>query len=332
LVFVVLFLLLFLVFLLGPRAKVDLFWNTKPVRVQIKESNQELTSSDLKGLRQRIAEYELAIPDVVDGAEKHIIFSSESRPKRTQYVVLYVHGFSACRQEISPVPESIAKAIHANYYGTRLTGHGLNGDELAKAQPNDWIFDLAEAWSVATQLGDQVIVISTSTGGTLTTWLAQQADAKEKLAAMIMVSPNFQPAHWATPMFLWPWSKYWMPLISGETHGWEPSNDGGAKYWTYRYPVKAIHLMTALVKSVRKSEVESISAPTLFLYSDADKVVNARFTDAIFRRWGSAVKHRIAVPGKENDNNHVVTGDIVRPEATNQFINDILNFLKQYVM
>lgn len=313
---------------LAPREKVALFWRTEPARVHPEKAETELTGADLKALRVRIAQQEAAVPGIIDGAEKCIRFSAESRPKRTRYCVLYIHGFSATRQELSPGPERIAQSLHANFYATRLTGHGLDGDALAEARPADWIFDVMEAWLVARQLGDQVIVMATSTGATLATWLAQQAEVQPHLAAMIMVSPNFQLQHWATPLFLWPWSRRWMPFLAGESYGWTPTNEAGARYWTYRYPIAAIHGVAALVKAVRGSSLESISAPTLFVYSDDDKVVKARYTDRAMRRWGAQIKHRIAVSAKPDDNNHVIAGDIVRPEATEQFTADVLNFLK----
>lgn len=329
---VVLALVLVGIWLWAPRERVALFWRTENSRFTSEKAVDSLTASDLKALRERVAEHERAYPDVVDGAEKAIRFSSESRPKRTPYVILYIHGFSATRQEVSPIPETLAQTLHANYYGARLTGHGLDGAALAEAKPSDWIFDVMEAWDVARQLGDNVIVMATSTGATLATWLAQQYQVQPHLAALLLVSPNFQPGHWATPLFLWPWSRHWLPRLSGGTYGWEPSNEGGAKYWTYRYPVTAVHGLTALVKSVRHSNLEAISAPTLFIYSDADKVVHSRATDRAFIRWGSSIKHRIAVAPKPNDNNHVVAGDIVRPEATEQTIADIMSFLKTNVV
>jgi esterase/lipase len=315
----------------GPRDKVDLFWNTSTVRVLPDKPFDLISSADLKTLRETIAENEARVAGVIEGTEKRIVFSSESRPRRTKYSVLYIHGYSASRREISPVPENIAQSLHANLFSTRLTGHGIDGETLAQSKPNDWLYDTAEAWQVARALGEKVIVISTSTGGTLSTWLAQQEDVKPHLAAMVMVSPNYQPYHWAAPMFVWPWARVWMPLVSGDTHGWVPSSDDGEKYWTYRYPITAIHGLTALVKAVSASRVESIEVPTLFLYSDFDKVVKARATDDIVRRWGAPIKHRIAVPAKPNDNNHVVTGDIVRPETTEQFTSEILVFLKHHM-
>lgn len=330
--FVLLVIALLLIIVLAPREKVALFWNPEHSRVHPDKAESELSTADLKALREKIAEQEAAIPGVTDGAEKCISFSSESRPRRTRYCILYIHGFSACRQELSPIPEEIAKSLHANLYATRLTGHGLDGEALAAAKPADWIFDVMEAWAVARQLGEKVIVMATSTGATLTTWLAQQPQVQTHLAGLIMVSPNFQPSHWATPLFLWPWSRRWLPLLSGDTYGWEPANEGGAKYWTYRYPVSAVFGMTALVRAVKNSSLESVTAPTLFVYSDADKVVKANHTDKAMKRWGAPIKHRIAVPAKPDDNNHVIAGDIVRPEANEQMTSDVLNFLKTKVL
>ncbi|EAR09470.1 hypothetical protein MED297_02582 [Reinekea sp. MED297] len=320
------------VWLWAPRERVALFWRTDSGRFTVDKPLEDLTTADLRALREQIAEQEAEYPDVTDGAEKAIRFSAESRPKRTPYVVLYIHGFSATRQEISPIPETIAQNLHANYYATRLTGHGLDGEALAAATPSDWIFDVMEAWQVARQLGDQVIVIATSTGATLATWLAQQHQVQPYLAALLMVSPNFQPGHWATPMFLWPLARRWLPRLSGPTYGWEPSNDLGAKYWTYRYPVSAVYGMAALVKAVRNSNLEAITAPTLFIYSDDDQVVSALYTDRAMKRWGADIKHRIAVAAKPNDNNHVIAGDIVRPEATEQRLADMMSFLKTNVI
>lgn len=329
---VVLLLVVIGIWLWAPRERVALFWRTDNSRLSPGAPIETMTASDLRSLRERIAQQEAAYPEVTDGAEKSIRFSAESRPKRTTHVVLYIHGFSATRQEVSPIPETIAQNLHANYYGVRLTGHGLDDVALDAATPSDWIFDVMEAWDVARQLGDNVIVIATSTGATLATWLAQQYQVQPNLAALVMISPNFQPGHRATPMFLWPWSRYWMPLLSGGTYGWEPSNDGGAKYWTYRYPVTAVHGLAALVKAVRNSNLEAITAPSLFIYCDEDRVVNARYTDRAFQRWGSDTKHRIAVAPKADDNNHVIAGDIVRPEATEKTIVDVMSFLKTNVL
>ena len=121
-----------------------------------------------------------------------------------------------------------------------------------------------------------------------------------------------------------------MPLIAAKTHGWEPSTQAGANYWTYRYSTTLIHGIAALVKAVRKSPVEDITTPTLFIYSDHDQVVNPKVTDQVMRRWGSDIKHRICVARIENDKNHIIMGDIVHPENTELYTQEILTFLKSH--
>jgi esterase/lipase len=325
-------LILGLVFILGPRPKVDINLPIRAGRFAATKYAGLSQSEAFQRMQEELVVQESQFPTLPIGAEKTIVFADEAQPEKTKYCVLYIHGFSATRQEVSPVPENVAKHLHANYHATRLTGHGLTGEALASATPYDWMFDTLEAWQIAEQLGEQVVIISTSTGGTLTSWLAQQEVTVGKLAALFMISPNFGPKHWAMPLFQMPWSRYWIPLISKGTHGWEPANEASAIYWTYNYPTTIIHDMDAFVNAVCDSSVEHIETPTLFIYSDDDIIVNSRKTDAVARRWGAAIKHRIAFPARPNDNNHVITGDIVNPGSTKLVQNEIVSFLERHVV
>lgn len=315
--------------ILGPREKLTLVWKPWSVRYQADKPLTELATADLVALQSLLVKHEQNFPTLVVGAEKYIRFSAPSRPKRTPYVVLYLHGFSACRQEISPVPEQIAKALHANYHATRLTGHGLDKGALPLARPEDWLRDVMEAWQVARQLGDKAIILATSTGGTLAAWLAQQAEVQDSLHALLLISPNFQIYHWAAPTFTWPWSTKLLPRLNGPNHSWQPANDDEAKYWVYSYPISLVLKLAALVKAVRQSDISAIRAPTLFIYCDDDRIVNAKTTDSLMRRWGSAIKHRISAPPRADSNNHVITGDILCPDTTDQVVADCLSFVKR---
>ena len=52
-----------------------------------------------------LAESERQIPDIRPGAEKSIIWAGEPGTK-TEFSVVYVHGFSASKEESRPVPPS----------------------------------------------------------------------------------------------------------------------------------------------------------------------------------------------------------------------------------
>ena len=72
---------------------------------------------------------------------------------QTDVALVYLHGFSASRQEIAPVIERVAEARGANVFFTRLTGHGLDGAGLAAASLDDWLTDSRRALEIGARLG-----------------------------------------------------------------------------------------------------------------------------------------------------------------------------------
>ena len=134
---------------------------------------------------------------------RRVVFAGDS--VRTPYSVVYLHGFSATRQETAPLSEQVARALGANLFETRLTGHGLPGDSLDGVTARDWLEDAVEAFEIGRALGDSVIVIGTSTGGTLGAWLATMpAIADDGLHSLVLISPNFGPVDRAAALLMPP--------------------------------------------------------------------------------------------------------------------------------
>jgi len=125
------------------------------------------------------------------GVMKRVVFA-DSVPQRTTWSVVYLHGFSATRQEAAPLVEYIADSLHANLFEVRLQGHGLPADSLATASARQWIRDAESALTAGAALGDSVLLIGTSTGGTLAAWLATEPDSlRPALRRVVLISPNF---------------------------------------------------------------------------------------------------------------------------------------------
>ncbi|MGB3554791.1 MAG: alpha/beta fold hydrolase, partial [Jannaschia sp.] len=118
-----------------------------------------------------LADREGQVPGLEPAAAKRILWAGLPG-RRTDLVLVYLHGFSATSWELRPVPDRIGAALGANVFLTRLAGHGIDGTALAEARAGDWIEDLAEAMAIARRLGDRIVVIGTSTGGTLAGLLA----------------------------------------------------------------------------------------------------------------------------------------------------------------
>ncbi|MDX1515798.1 MAG: alpha/beta fold hydrolase, partial [Woeseiaceae bacterium] len=113
--------------------------------------------------------------------------------QRTPIAVVYLHGFSATRQEIAPTAERVAEHLGANLFETRLAGHGRRSAPLAGVRAEDWLADGIEALRIGQRLGERVVVIGTSTGATLALALADQAEFAA-VSELVMISPNIAPA------------------------------------------------------------------------------------------------------------------------------------------
>lgn len=313
------FVLLFLFVILGPRPTI----NPNPrARTDVPSDPQQLS--------QWIQQLDQGVTNLVDGAEKHIEWANPKQPTKTRYSILYLHGLSACRQELSPIPENVAASIGANLYLTRLPGHGADYDEMARADADDWIDETWRSWQVAEQLGEQVIIMATSTGATLTTWLLQQQGVQDKVSCCIFVSPNFGPNRKHIDIITWPWAETWVPWIFGPEHCGVPLNEEQAKYWVTCYPMHSVHQMVALVHWAKKQQLEHLKTPVLWIFSDFDLTVNPELTKAVMARWGGP-SERMEIPFIEGSNNHVIAGDIVMPENNDLVINRIQEYLEPIV-
>jgi esterase/lipase len=305
--------ILVIVFLVGPRTKIDL--QIKPVNLPAK----------LPDFDQYLADSEAKYSDIIPGAEKTIVWANAEKTK-TPLSIVYIHGYSATRQETVPLADEIAAQLGANLFYTRLSGHGRSGAAMAEPTVNDWLNDTMEAFEIGKRLGDKVIVMGVSTGGPLAAWLAEQPDTDEAFAYILM-SPNFAPRDSNAEILTLPWGKQIAPLILGNEYSWTPQNDKHAQYWTHSYPSTALVTMMGLVKFARESDLESIEKPVMVIYSPNDQVVNSTEVEKAYARIGSQVKEIQAIEDCGNPENHVLAGDILAPKNTEVVKKLILDFV-----
>jgi alpha-beta hydrolase superfamily lysophospholipase len=270
-----------------------------------------------------LAEREGALPGLRHSAQKRIVWAGAAG-ERTPLSVVYLHGFSASAPEISPVPARVAEALGANLFLTRLTGHGRDGAALAEARAGDWIEDTAEAMAIGRRIGARVVLIGTSTGGTLAKLAAHDPDLSEGLAGVVFVSPNFRINRLGASLLTLPWARDWLPVAMGAERGFAPVNAAHAANWTTRYPSEALVPMAALVAHVRRLDPARAEAPALFLYSEHDKVVSPSAVLRMAAEWGGPVELRRFVMGPGDDPaDHVLAGDILSPGQTDRAVSVI---------
>lgn len=263
---------------------------------------------------------------------KRVRFANPAAPARTAWSVVYLHGFSATRQETAPVAEQVAQALGANLFETRLKGHGLPGDSLGAVSAQDWLADAVEAMEIARRLGDSVLVIGTSTGGTLGVWLATlPAEGRKGLAALALISPNFGPKDRNAGLLTLPWAKVILPRFIPQRE-WTARNDEQRRFWTVKYPSTALFPMQALVENVRDRSIEAYNVPTIVFYHEGDNVVDAartkRWLEALAVETLSPVEQVQVVPA-EGEDGHVIAGRIVAPSQTTMVSDRIVRFVRQ---
>ncbi|MFY7922716.1 MAG: alpha/beta hydrolase [Gemmatimonas sp.] len=263
---------------------------------------------------------------------KRVHFATPAAPARTSWSVVYLHGFSATRQETAPLSAQVAEALGANLFETRLRGHGLPGDSLGNVAAGDWLTDAAEAFEIGRALGDSVLMIGTSTGGTLGVWLATQSGADyDQLRALVLISPNFGPRDQMAEVLTLPWANVLLPRLI-PSREWTPRNDEQRRFWTVKYPSTALFPMQALVEDTRARPLAEYKVPTLAFFNPDDHVVDARrikdWLDALALESRAPVK-QVTITPTAGEDGHVIAGRIVSPSQTDGMRDRIVAFIRR---
>jgi esterase/lipase len=284
----------------------------------------------LDSLAESVRAREAAVPGLVFGTDARVTFIDG--PQRTRDAVVYLHGFSATRQETAPLSELIAESIDANLFEARLRGHGVPGERMGDATAEDWLADAAEAIAIGRRLGDSVIVVATSTGATLALWhaLADSAtvgtDVMAGVRAFVLISPNLGPRDRTAELLTLPWMSAIVPRIM-PVRRWEPANAEQGQVWTVAYSSRALFPMQALVEDVRDRDVRRLAIPTLVFLNDADPVIDAARVHDFFDGAPAGRVDLVSYDPPAGNDAHVLAGRIVSPDGVTPLLSRTLGFL-----
>lgn len=260
---------------------------------------------------------------------KRIVWTDPSSRDRTRRVLVYLHGFSATSEEIRPVPDRVAAELGANIVYTRLTGHGRDGTALAEARFSNWMNDVAEALFVAKRIGDEVVVIGTSTGASLAVTAVGRPDLAPMIDALVLISPNFRVANPRAEALRLPYVRLWGPMVFGRVRSLTPINSAHGKYWTTTYPAVATVSMATAVAAANAVDFSAQTKPALFIFDPADRVVDHRRTREIAAAWGGRADLQTVNVGPQDDPSaHVIAGDILSPPMTEPITRMIVEWVK----
>jgi esterase/lipase len=229
--------------------------------------------------------FSLAFPDVPseaaaleryinDNESKHVIKPdnearvvwADSSKKKTEYVVVYLHGFSACQKEGDPVHRRFAKTFGANLYLARLADHGVDTTETLLYFTADRFWETSkQALAIGKQLGEKVILVSTSTGGTTALKLA--AEYPQDVFALVNLSPNIAINDPAAFLLNNPWGLQIARTVLGGDYRITGADEDHARYWNKKYRIESLPQLEELIEqTMNKQTFERIKQPSLTLY------------------------------------------------------------------
>ena len=305
---------LVLVFLFAPRPRLD-------PRVPQSKVPAGLSPEELE---MWLHDHEAAHDHVIDGADATIAWADG--PVKQDLCLLYVHGFSATRQETAPLTAKIAEQLGANVVYTRLAGHGLSRNAM-EAAAEHWLQSMVDSWEIAARIGRRVVIIAVSTGAPLAIWLNQHVATRDQVHSFIFLAPNFRIRNPFGFLLTWPWAERWVPALLGGEHSWEPENELSAKYWSNRYSTQAVIEMQKVVDWARQQRLDSKNIPLATLYMEGDPTINHQAAIAFHEAWQSDTKALHPVTIDAHIPQHVFVGDITAPQRVDWCVERCVEFI-----
>jgi len=264
--------------------------------------------------------------------EARIVWYNDSLKNTTEYALVYLHGFSASQEEGNPVHRNLAKAFGCNLYLARLAEHGIDTSDALLNYTAAGLWQSAkEAYAIGKKLGKKVILMGTSTGGTVA---LQLAAAFPDIAGIILYSPNIainDPNAWLLNN---PWGLQIARLVKGSDFNTAGHDDATyKKYWNYTYRLEAtVQLEELLETTMLPATFTAVRQPVLALYyfkdeNNQDKVVKVSAIQKMMKELGTpdSLKRSVAMP---NTGNHVLASPILSKDVAG-VENETSKFLQQ---
>ena len=319
---------LFGIYLLGPSPKTPVYTLAQP--------QVPTTSGELEKYITNIEAAHKLRPN----NEARIVWANDSAKQKTEYAIVYLHGFSASQEEGNPVHRNIAKTFGCNLYLSRLAEHGIDTTEQLQNLTAENYWETAkQALAIGKQLGNKIILMGTSTGGTQALQLA--AAYPNEVAGLILYSPNIA----INDANAWIINNHWglqiARLVKGNNYNTPIDNRLIYKqYWNTPYRLEAaVALQEMLETTMTKETFAKVKQPTLLLYyyndeQHQDPVVKVSAMKNMFEEISTPknLKKQMAMPNTEN---HVLASPIKSKDVegvereTKKFLIEIMGMKTQ---
>ena len=293
-----------------------------------------MVTTNLVALEQEIKQREANNPQIKPDNQARIVWADSTKKEKTPYSMVYLHGFGASQGEGAPVHTMLAERYGCNLYLARLKEQGIESDSAFKSLTAENLLASArEAVAIGYALGEQVVVVATSTGGALGLVIAGE---NPDLAGLILYSPLIAPYDEQLYMLNQPWGVQVMETSLGADHLINERRGLTKQYWSRYYHINGYVTLAVLVDETMNEETfRKVECPVFLGYyykseEKQDNVVSVPAMHPMFEQLGtpSTKKRKVAFP---EAGNHVIASYIRSHDwrgvyqATDAFLQEVMN-------
>jgi len=207
--------------------------------------------------------------------------------RKVARVVIYFHGFTSCPAQGDEFAAQLF-ALGSNVYLPRMFGHGeadpmtLSLTELTA----DKLVDLAnESTDLVQGLGDEVVVVGLSAGGTIASWTAQY---RSDVDQAVIVSPFFGP--YVVPPWAMRAAHNLTLMLPNLVLWWNPLENVAPEKLDYAFPRPATHALAEIMRLGRIVQLSAGDTPPAVkrisvLLNEADVAVSNALTEEVIADW-----------------------------------------------
>jgi esterase/lipase len=287
---------------------------------------------NLASLDSIIATEESKVIDLKPNNQARIVWANNNKEK-TEYSIVYLHGFSASQMEGHPVHIDLAKKYGCNLYLPRLAEHGRVDTNAFQNLTPDNLFESAQkALEIGRKIGNKVIIMSCSTGGTLSIMLAKN---NPDIHGYIMYSPNIDIKDPTSTLVTEQWGPQITSMVLGSEYNRITYTPEAQKYWNAVYHINGIIVTKRLIKDYMTPDYFAhVKRPLLMSYYykndlENDDVVSVPRMLEFFDQIGTphSLKRKIAY---DDITRHVICSDVMTDktekvkEDTYKFVEEVL--------
>jgi pimeloyl-ACP methyl ester carboxylesterase len=254
--------------------------------------------------------------------------------KKTPVSILYIHGYGASRAEGEYVMDQISEKYQYNTYYMRLPGFGTKPEDMGESTMQELLDESTKALMMMDRLGDKVMIVGSSMGGAIATYLA--ATYPEKVDRLVLCSPAYAFASTAGRLItFYPLFKL-MSIISPvrvSSATVPQETDNWTLYWHREQPFKALKQLIDIMNFVNRPGIfENVKTPTLLIYyyKDEKKQDSAASVSHMLEAFSEfnmgtplPLSRKVAI----ENGNHVLTSKYIESDYA-AAIREIENFIE----